>query len=123
MVWSDPDGGSAKPAGPWSKVGIAGWMATLRAGLTSRRSCQFIFYGAYPEDQLWRVNLAYIGAVMLVQEMIERLPYRKHVGLLLLTVFPALATVLLTGGGFGLSTTTVGIYTILGLVATLWTAW
>ena len=43
--------------------------------------------------------------------------YRKHVGLLLLTVFPVLATVLLTGGGFGLSTTTVGIYTILGLVA------
>lgn len=62
------------------------------------------------------MNLAYlVGGVMLAWVMIERLPYRKIVGALLLTAYPVLATVLLTGGAFGISTGTIGVYTILGL--------
>jgi len=117
-VWSDPDGVKREACWTVEQGGAlpAGWHAACWPYIAAK--AKFIFYGAYPEDQLWRVNFAYVvGAVMLVWVMIERLPYRKPVGLLLLTAYPVLATVLLTGGGFGLSATTVGIYTILGLAA------
>ena len=54
---------------------------------------------------------------MLGWVMLERMPYRKIIGVLLLTLYPVGATILLTGGGFGTSTTSVGVYTILGLAA------
>jgi general L-amino acid transport system permease protein len=47
--------------------------------------------------------------------MIERLPYRKLVAAFFLTIYPIFATVMLTGGGFGLSQFSVGVNTIAGL--------
>ena len=50
---------------------------------------------------LWRVNSTYLlGAILLGWVMIDRLPYRKFVGAVLLTIYPLFATVMLTGGGF-----------------------
>ena len=61
----------------------------LPAGPSLQAKAKFIFYGAYPNDDLWRVNLTYaLGGFMLAWVMIERLPYRKIVGILLLTVLP-----------------------------------
>lgn len=68
---------------------------------------QFI-YGSYPDEQLWRVNLLFlIGGVGLVWALIDGAPYRKWVTIAMLTAYPVLAFVLLTGGGlngFGLAT-------------------
>jgi len=115
-VWSDPKGLEREACWTVEQGGTlpAGWHAACWPFIQAK--AKFIFYGAYPSDELWRVNLAYLfGGVMLAWMMIERLPYRKIVGALLLTAYPVLATVLLTGGGFGISTGTIGIYTILGL--------
>ncbi|MEC7243486.1 MAG: amino acid ABC transporter permease, partial [Pseudomonadota bacterium] len=81
-VWFDPDGVKREACWTVEQGGAlpAGWHAACWPYIAAK--AKFIFYGAYPEDQLWRVNLAYVvGAVMLVWVMIERLPYRKHVGL------------------------------------------
>ena len=117
-VWSDPQGIKREACWTVEQGGAlpAGWHAACWPYITAK--AKFILYGAYPGDQLWRVNLTYaVGAVMLAWVMIERLPYRKFVGLFLLAVYPVLATVMLTGGGFGLSMESVGVYVILGLAA------
>ena len=50
------------------------------------------------------VNLTgLIGLVGLVWVLIERLPYRRHVGVFLLTGYPLIAIILLTGGAFEVS--------------------
>jgi general L-amino acid transport system permease protein len=117
-VWSDPQGIKREACWTVEQGGAlpAGWHAACWPYITAK--AKFILYGAYPGDQLWRVNLTYaVGAVMLAWVMIERLPYRKFVGLFLLAVYPVLATVMLTGGGFGLAMESVGVYVILGLAA------
>lgn len=58
---------------------------------------QFI-YGRYPDAELWRVNIIYfLGAVGIAWLVIDRMPYRRLVVLLMLLVFPPLAFILLTG--------------------------
>ena len=117
-VWSDPDGLKREACWTVEQGGAlpAGWHAACWPFIAAK--AKFILYGAFPDDQLWRVNLTYfIGVVMLGWVLIERLPYRKYAGLFLLTVFPVFATIMFTGGGFGLSVTSIGIYTLLGLAA------
>jgi general L-amino acid transport system permease protein len=60
-------------------------------------------YGFYPADQVWRVNLTYAVAVLLLLPLlIPRLPYKALNALLFFGVFPVLAYFLLVGGVFGL---------------------
>ncbi len=94
--------------------------AVLHAAIsgTSRAACQpdgacwtFIrirlpvfFYGHYPPDQRWRVDLA--GGLLLVfaiPVIREATPHRWLWLLLLLTAFPLAAGILLAGGMFGLA--------------------
>ncbi len=117
-VWSDPEGVKREACWTVEQGGAlpAGWHAACWPFIEAK--AKFILYGAYPEDQLWRVNTTYfVGGVLLAWVLVERLPYRKYVGLFLLTIYPVLATVMLTGGGFGVSATNVGVYTIIGLAA------
>ena len=77
---------------------------------------KFLMYGAYDEDQLWRPNLTgLIGLVGLIWLMIEPLPYRRYVGVFLLTIYPLIALILLTGGHFETNYKNVGFITIMGL--------
>lgn len=77
---------------------------------------KFIMYGAYDNDQLWRVNLTgLIGLVGLGWIMIENMPYRRHVGVFLLTIYPVMALILLTGGNFDTDYSDVAINAIIGL--------
>ncbi|MCE2518080.1 MAG: amino acid ABC transporter permease [Alphaproteobacteria bacterium] len=78
---------------------------------------KFIIYGPYDNDQLWRVNLAgLIGLIGMVWVMIEKMPYRRHVGIFLVTVYPVLALILLSGGNFNTDYNDVAINTLIGLV-------
>jgi general L-amino acid transport system permease protein len=61
------------------------------------------FYGHYPANQYWRVDLAAVLlAVFCVPVLSEGVRHRWVWVLLLLTLFPALAAVLLWGGVLGL---------------------
>ncbi len=62
------------------------------------------FYGSYPPAERWRVNLAGVLLVALAIPVLRQtMPHRWVWLLLLLTVFPVVAGVLLVGGVFGLA--------------------
>jgi general L-amino acid transport system permease protein len=69
---------------------------------------QFI-YGFYPDTELWRVNLTYfLAAVLLLPLLIPRLPAKSLNAGLFFIAFPVVAFFLLYGGGlkgFGISWT------------------
>jgi len=93
--------------------GIAGatWMASNRRGCAPDGACwAFIrarlglfFYGGYPVEQQWRVNLS--GALMLIA-LLGCLFARRRRALwfvLLLGIMPAISAILLSGGVAGLT--------------------
>jgi general L-amino acid transport system permease protein len=90
-TWEGPDGEACAREGAgacWPFV--ADWFG------------QFM-YGRYPESERPRVNLTYVLALAgLVPLMIPRIPGKLWSSIYLLTVFPVLATILLSGGVFGL---------------------
>jgi general L-amino acid transport system permease protein len=62
------------------------------------------FYGPYPPTERWRVNLAGVLLVAFAIPVLRQtMPHRWVWLLLLLTVFPVVAGVLLVGGVFGLA--------------------
>ena len=62
------------------------------------------FYGPYPPAERWRVNLAGVLLVAFAIPVLRQtMPHRWVWLLLLLTVFPVVAGVLLVGGVFGLA--------------------
>ncbi len=66
------------------------------------RSDQLI-YGFYPGEGRWRVDLVYLaGALGLGWLMIPRLPGKLWAGVAMVTLFPLLTYVMLSGGFFGL---------------------
>src|SRR3546814_15389446 len=59
---------------------------------------QFI-YGFYPQDQRWRVNIAFLlffGSVAAL--LIERVPGKKYFAIFLFAVYPMIAYILFFGG-------------------------
>jgi general L-amino acid transport system permease protein len=62
------------------------------------------FYGRYPADEIWRVNLVGLLLIAFGYPVVrENIRHRGIWLLLLLTVFPIVAGVLLVGGIFGLT--------------------
>ncbi len=62
------------------------------------------FYGSYPSGQQWRVDVAFMLLIAFCAPVLRDGVRHKWIWLLLLlTVFPAIAGVLLWGGVFGLS--------------------
>ncbi|HTI79682.1 MAG TPA: amino acid ABC transporter permease [Acetobacteraceae bacterium] len=85
---------------------------TTRAACTGDGACwTFIrvrfprfFYGSYPSDQRWRVDVAFVLLIAFCTPVLRDGVRHKWIWLLLLLiVFPAIAAVLLWGGVFGLS--------------------
>ncbi|WP_417585946.1 amino acid ABC transporter permease [Nitrincola sp.] len=86
------------------------WFGTSRADCDSGGACwvfitvrfNLFMYGFYPEDSYWRPNLTFILLLaILVWLSVPRLPFKKTIGILALTVYPVVAYTLLYGG-FGL---------------------
>ena len=103
----------------WLIWGIFDW-AVLRAAWTGQDRDACIFenagacwpliaakfpqwiYGFFPIDERWRVNLCFLlGVAGLVPMMIPSVPYKSWNAIYLLTVYPLLTLILLTGGHFG----------------------
>ncbi len=102
-------GGTLPPLWRWAVAG-ATWMASNRRGCAPDGACwAFIkarlglfFYGGYPVEQQWRVNLA---GILMLAALLGCLFARRRRTLwfiLLLGVMPAIAAVLLSGGVAGL---------------------
>jgi general L-amino acid transport system permease protein len=68
-----------------------------------RMRLPLFFYGRYPSNEYWRVDLAFVLlAAFCVPVLRERTRHRMLFALLLFTVFPAMAAWLLSGGFLGL---------------------
>ena len=115
-VWSDPDGIKREACWTEEQGGSLpnGWHGACWPFITTKM--KFFIYGPYDSSELWRVNLTgLIGLVGLVWVLIERLPYRRHVGVFLLTGYPLIAIILLTGGAFEVSYGSLSITALIGL--------
>jgi len=116
-VWSDPDG--LKREACWT-VDQGGALPSDWHGACwpfVKAKFKFLMYGPYDIDQLWRVNVTgIIGLVALAWLLIEPLPFRRYVGIFLLTIYPVLAIILLYGN-LDASATTLGLITLGGLLS------
>lgn len=91
-----------------------GWHAACWPFVWAKQ--KFALFGPYPKESLWRVYVSLVlGAIGLAWVLIERMPYRKHVGVLMLTAYPLITFILLTGGNSDTSFGSVGIWIITGL--------
>lgn len=62
-----------------------------------------MMYQFYPDDQQWRVNLAFIILIVVsIPLFIKGVPGKKWIGLFLLVPYPVIAYFLFYGGSFGL---------------------
>ena len=115
-VWSDPDGIKREACWTEAQGGSLpnGWHGACWPFINTKM--KFFIYGPYESSELWRVNLTgLIGLLGLVWVLIERLPYRRHVGVFLLTGYPLIAIILLTGGAFEVSYGSLSITALIGL--------
>ena len=115
-VWSDPD--QLKREACWTVDqggGLpSGWHAACWPFIYAKH--KFIMYGAYPSEELWRVNLSLLlGIAGLAYVLIERLPRRREVGAMMLTLYPLLCFILLTGGNLAIPFGSIGMWLIIGL--------
>lgn len=97
-IWSDPDGLKRGVCSTVAQGGVAeGTVGACWPFIAAKG--KLIVYGRYPEAELWRVNTLYatlaVGIFWLVW---EKAPCRRQIGMLMLTVFPLVAFILLTGG-------------------------
>ena len=115
-VFSDPDGLKREACWTVQQGGALpdGWHAACWPFVVAKQ--KFALFGPFPADQLWRVYLALVlGAAGLAWVLIERLPYRRHAGVLMLTVYPLATFILLTGGNIEVAMTRVAIWFVFGL--------
>lgn len=64
---------------------------------------RFFIYGFYPVEEIWRVNLMFIIAiVLLIPMMVPKVPFGRVAAGLFFLVFPFIAFFLMAGGIFGL---------------------
>jgi general L-amino acid transport system permease protein len=64
-------------------------------------------YGFYPIAERWRVNIVFIvGILALVPMLIPSLPFKTVNAVFLLTIYPIMALILLTGGHFDITGST-----------------
>ena len=103
-VWSDPDGIKRKVCATVKQGGDlpADWYGACWPFIFAKK--KFLIYGRIPTEELWRANLIYAGLVLGMGYIIwEKGHGRKWVGLFMLTVFPVISLILLTGANFKIS--------------------
>ena len=115
-VWSDPDGLKREACWTVDQGGSlpSGWHGACWPFIYAKH--KFIMYGPYPSEELWRVNLSVlIGLIGLGYVLIEKMPWRREVGAGMLTLYPLVAFILLTGGNSATPFGSIGLWLIIGL--------
>ena len=115
-VWSDPDGLKREACWTVQQGGALpdGWHGACWPFVWAKQ--KFAWFGPYPSEELWRVYIALaVGTVGLIWALLDRMPYHRQVGVLMLTIYPLLAFILLTGGNSEASLTSIGVWIVSGL--------
>ncbi|HWJ87251.1 MAG TPA: amino acid ABC transporter permease [Pelagibacterium sp.] len=64
----------------------------------------FILYGFFPSSEIWRINLMFVIAIiLLIPMLVPRMPFTRTAALLFFLAFPVVAFILMAGGVFGLT--------------------
>ena len=115
-VWTDPEGLKRGVCSTVEQGGVAtGDVGACWPYLQAK--FKLFIYGRYPDSELWRPNLVFgLLAAGLAWIIFEKAPGRRLVGLLMLSVFPLAALILLAGGNANLSTTGMSVMAVAGLV-------
>ena len=103
-VWSDPDGTKRLACLNKEQGGDlpSGWFGACWPFVAA--NMKLFIYGRYPFEELWRVNLVYLGFFgLLIPLMMPSVPHKWLNAALFFGVFPVVALVLLTGGHFDLN--------------------
>ena len=104
-VFTDPDGIKRKVCATVKQGGElpADWYGACWPFIFAKK--KFLIYGRIPTEELWRANLVYAALVIgMGYVMWEKGKGRKWVGLCMLTVFPVVSLILLTGANFDINT-------------------
>ena len=104
-VFTDPDGIKRKVCATIKQGGElpADWYGACWPFIFAKK--KFLIYGRIPTEELWRANLVYAALVIgMGYIMWEKGKARKWVGLCMLTVFPVVSLILLTGANFDINT-------------------
>ena len=104
-VFTDPDGIKRKVCATVKQGGElpADWYGACWPFIFAKK--KFLIYGRIPSEELWRANLVYAALVIgMGYVMWEKGKGRKWVGLCMLTIFPIISLILLTGANFDINT-------------------
>ena len=104
-VFTDPDGIKRKVCATVKQGGVlpADWYGACWPFIFAKK--KFLIYGRIPSEELWRANLVYAALVIgMGYVMWEKGKGRKWVGLCMLTIFPIISLILLTGANFDINT-------------------
>ena len=104
-VFTDPDGIKRKVCATVKQGGElpADWYGACWPFIFAKK--KFLIYGRIPTEELWRANLVYAALFIgMGYVMWEKSKARKWVGLCMLTIFPVLSLILLTGANFDINT-------------------
>ena len=104
-VFTDPDGIKRKVCATVKQGGElpADWYGACWPFIFAKK--KFLIYGRIPTEELWRANLVYAALFIgMGYVMWEKSKARKWVGLCMLTVFPVVSLILLTGANFDINT-------------------
>ena len=104
-VFTDPDGIKRKVCATVKQGGElpADWYGACWPFIFAKK--KFLIYGRIPTEELWRANLVYAALVIgMGYVMWEKSKARKWVGLCMLTIFPVVSLILLTGANFDINT-------------------
>ena len=104
-VFTDPDGIKRKVCATVKQGGVlpADWYGACWPFIFAKK--KFLIYGRIPTEELWRANLVYAALVIgMGYVMWEKGKARKWIGLSMLTIFPVVSLILLTGANFDINT-------------------
>ena len=104
-VFTDPDGIKRKVCATVKQGGElpADWYGACWPFIFAKK--KFLIYGRIPSEELWRANLVYAALFIgMGYVMWEKSKARKWVGLCMLTIFPVVSLILLTGANFDINT-------------------
>ncbi|HPE60647.1 MAG TPA: amino acid ABC transporter permease [Thiolinea sp.] len=118
-VWSDPEGLKRGVCTTTAQGGVATGEVGACWPYVEAKLKLFI-YGRYPESELWRPNLVFaLLAAGLGWIIVDKAPARRFMGLVMLSVFPLVALILLTGAHVDLSRTGMIAMAVTGVVLML----
>ncbi len=81
---------------------------------------KLLVYGMYDIEEIWRVNITYLILILGISWIvIGGLPFKFQVGIFLLTVYPIIAFILLTGGGLDIEYSTLILLLIFSFCSSL----